>query len=99
MVHSFPTRRSSDFGGTVLDCRYSADGEQRQESVTFRTNATGQFVFTGSRPTSVAVSIVPGSASSLSSRAAATYLGTQPDDDPPPRETQPPRFRGHPPAD
>ena len=46
--------------GTVLECRYSAGGKQNQTNATFQGGAGGQFVFTGSRPSNVAVAVLPG---------------------------------------
>jgi formylglycine-generating enzyme required for sulfatase activity len=46
--------------GTVLECRYFAGGRQSQTNVTFSGAAGGQFMFTGSRPSSVAVAVLPG---------------------------------------
>ena len=46
--------------GTVLECRYSAGGKQNQTNVAFQGGTGGQFVFTGSRPSNVAVAVLPG---------------------------------------
>ena len=88
--------------GAVLECRYSAGGKQNQTNVTFQGGAGGQFVFTGSRPSSVAVAVLPGggpSGGSSLGRAAGMMTGLhQPpplrDDDDDDRR----RTRSHPPA-
>jgi formylglycine-generating enzyme required for sulfatase activity len=79
--------------GAILDCRYSAEGQQHQSSVTFNGAPGGQFVFTGSRPSSVAVVVQPGSVPS-SDLTSAAFLGSQLPVQPPPRQ----RFRGDPSA-
>ncbi len=92
--------------GTVLECRYSAGGKQNQTNVTFQGGTGGQFVFTGSRPSSVAVAVLPGGGPSGGGRIGGSPLGraagmmtglddpsSQPDDDADDR-----RRRRHPPA-
>jgi len=68
--------------GTVLECRYSAGGKQNHSNVTFQGGAKGQFVFTGSRPSSVSVAVLPGGGPSVPhigrssfGRAAGTMTG------------------------
>ena len=91
--------------GSVIECRFSAGGKQNQTNVTFQGGAKGQFVFTGSRPSSVAVAVLPGGGptagiggSSLG-RAAGMMTGLHnppplPDDDDDRRR----RRSSHPPA-
>ncbi len=61
--------------GTVLECRYFAGGKQHQSNVTFQGGAHGQFVFTGSRPSSVAVAVLPGGGPSGGGRGGGSRLG------------------------
>jgi hypothetical protein len=84
--------------GAMLDCRYAAEGRPHHENITFRAGPRGHFVFTGSRPTSVSVTVHPGSLPhSLAQRAAAMELGMQAIENEPSAEKSQP-FRGHPPA-
>ena len=54
--------RTTTFGAQDIHvCRYTADGRSHHEKITFQAGPRGQFVFTGARPTSVAVTILPGS--------------------------------------
>jgi formylglycine-generating enzyme required for sulfatase activity len=46
--------------GSVIECRYVVDGKQNQSNVTFEGHGPGQFVFTGGRPSSVSISVLPG---------------------------------------
>jgi formylglycine-generating enzyme required for sulfatase activity len=48
--------------GATLDCRYRIGGLEQESSLTWDAPAGGKFVFTGSRPDRVSVSIRPGSA-------------------------------------
>lgn len=75
--------------GTTLLCRYEANGQSQQTEVNYEGGAQGQFVFTGSRPANVSVSVSSGS-SPLRPMTTGTTTRHFVDDDPP--------FRGHPSA-
>ena len=61
--------------GTVIDCRYRMDGLEQQQAVTWDSPAGGKFIFTGSRPESLSVTIRPGSAGNMQG------VDLEPDDD------------------
>jgi hypothetical protein len=75
--------------GTMLACRYLLGDSPQTLAVRYEPGPEGQFIFTGSRPANVSVSVDP---------------SAMPDGPPPPlptnmqRDDDPPRFRGHPPA-
>jgi formylglycine-generating enzyme required for sulfatase activity len=62
--------------GTVIDCRYRMGGLEQQQAVTWDSPAGGKFIFTGSRPDSLSVTIRPGNAGNLQGD-----LGPDDDDD------------------
>ena len=77
--------------GTPIMCRFTAGGVSQDLDVRYEPGSQGQFVFTGSRPTQVAVSVKPG-ASGSRSRQTGEAIGVESEID---RDAP---FRGHPPA-
>jgi formylglycine-generating enzyme required for sulfatase activity len=96
--------------GTVLEVRYFAGGKQHVKNVTFQGGSGGQFVFTGGRPSNVAVVVLPGGGpssldadddigSSTMGRGAGMFGGMhQPPPLPDDEGTRRGGFGGHPPA-
>ncbi|MGB8170418.1 MAG: formylglycine-generating enzyme family protein [Chthoniobacteraceae bacterium] len=91
--------------GSVVECRYVVNGQQATSNVAFQGGGAGQFVFTGGRPSSVSIAVLPGGGptrgigESPLGRAAGMFGETLGDvhvrsgsDDDRPRE------HGHPPA-
>ena len=79
--------------GTQIACRYIVDGNTMTKAVSFEPGPNGQFIFTGSRPSNVSVSMSAGGTfGSTTSRRIGNAMGMASgiDDDPP--------FLGHPPA-
>ena len=78
--------------GTPISCRYTAGGASQNVDVRYEPGPQGHFVFTGSRPSNVSVSMKSGGSSSNRMRRIGEGLGASSDidDDLP--------FRGHPPA-
>lgn len=65
--------------GTLLTCRYTASGETKQIEVRFKPQPGGQFIYTGSRPTTVSVTM-GGSRTTDLGLAAGAIEGLESDD-------------------
>jgi len=87
--------------GSVVDCRYVVNGNPMDSAVTFQGASGGQFVFTGSRPSSVSIVVRPmgGISGSPLGRAGGLMSDYLPASSPPILpDPEPPHFRNHPPA-
>jgi hypothetical protein len=77
--------------GSLIACRYEIDGGQQQMDIRYEPGPQGQFVFTGSRPANVSVSLQNSGTTFTEGIGGGTiFTETRRDDSP--------RFRGHPPA-
>jgi hypothetical protein len=83
--------------GTLLTCRYAADEGSKELHVRFEPGPQGQFVFTGSRPRTLSVVVVPrggGAAADIAQTDLSTWQQQRRNDD----DDADTRFRGFPPA-
>ena len=76
--------------GTPITCRYNAGGASQNLDVRYEPGPQGHFVFTGSRPSNVTVSMESGASSRSAQRMGGIIGAASEIDDPP--------VRGHPPA-
>lgn len=81
--------------GTLLTCRYAADEGIKELNVRFEPGPQGQFVFTGSRPRTLSVVVLPrGAAADIAQSDLSAWQRQRRNDD----EDDDKRFRGFPPA-
>ncbi len=90
--------------GSVVECRYVVNGQQASSNVAFQGGGAGQFVFTGGRPSSVSIAVLPGGGPTRSiggsrlGRAAGLFGETLGDIHVRSSDDDRPRNHGHPPA-
>jgi hypothetical protein len=62
--------------GTRLRCRYVVGGQTQETEIVYDARPGGQFVFTGQRPNSVSIIVVPSGASFDSGMGGGAVIGS-----------------------